>query len=153
MLKGRTRETAIRRDAQGRWFNGPDPITHPNLVQSFDAWLTLAPDGRFCLSNDINWAYVSIEGPAHFVRGVRVLDGQVELQLSSGKRELLDPGSLRQGPDGALYCDVAGGTLTARFDNAASAGLSSLLGEDEQGVYIAMGETRVRPPVTDTPIR
>ena len=29
---GLSRETEIRRDAQGRWFNGPDPIDHPNVV-------------------------------------------------------------------------------------------------------------------------
>ena len=30
-LKGRTRETKIRRDAAGRWFNDGDPIDHPQF--------------------------------------------------------------------------------------------------------------------------
>ena len=35
-LEGRTRETKIRRDAQGRWFFEDDPLEHPNLVRAFD---------------------------------------------------------------------------------------------------------------------
>ncbi|MDD9940003.1 MAG: hypothetical protein OXU20_02975 [Myxococcales bacterium] len=152
-LKGRTRETAIRRDALGHWYDGPDPLTHPRLVESFDGWIRRAEDGRYCLSNDINWAYISLEGPPFFVRGVTLAPQGVQLRLSGGGTEWLDPQTLRQGPDGALYCSILAGELTARFDNSAAAGLESLLGEDEKGVYIALGGARVRPPVTDAPIR
>lgn len=164
-LTGRTRETAIERDAKGQWFHEGAPLTHPNLVRSFNAWLSRAEDGRYCLSNDINWAYIALSGPPHFVRSVRI-DGfgaedsdapgkraQVWLTLSSGRSEWLRPETLRQGRDGALYCDVGPEPLTARLDNAAAAGLASLLGEDDQGVYIQVSGQRWYPPVTDNPIR
>ena len=95
-LQGRTRETEIRRDARGRWFNGTDRITHPNLVQSFDGWIDRAEDGRFCLSNAINWAYVEIEGPPYAVKDVDASSEGVVLHLSGGRARGPLPRSLRQ---------------------------------------------------------
>ena len=152
LLKGRTRETKIRRDTAGRWFNGEDRITHALLIKAFDAWLIPAPDGsgRWCLSNDINWAFVSIEGPPRFVRGVDVSDA-ITLHLSDQRDVPLDAETLREGPDDALYCDVPGG-MVARFDRHAAMQLSELLSEDEDGVYLEVGGRRVRPPTVDDPL-
>jgi len=153
MLKGRTRETRIRRDDAGRWFDGDDPITHPLLTRAFDEWLVPAPDGsgRWCLSNDINWAYVALEGPPRFVRSVDVSDEIPLLSLSDGRAVPLDASTLRQGADGALYCDVPGG-LVARFDRHAAMQLGERLGEDEQGVFLGVAGQRVRPPTVDDPL-
>ncbi len=149
---GRSRETRIRRDARGRWFNGDEPITHPNLVQSFDQWLDRAPDGRFCLSNDINWAYVAVEGAPVFVRAAHIEGDAVVLRLSGDLEERLDPATLRQGPDGVLYCDVREGRLPARFDSHAAAQLAPLLGEDARGIYLELAGRRFEPPVRDDPL-
>jgi len=151
-LQGRTRETEIRRDARGRWFNGPDRIDHPNLTRSFDSWVDRAEDGRFCLSNSINWAYVEIEGPAYFVKDVAVTDEGVGLLLSGGAEERLDPASLRQGPEGALWCAVREGRCPARFDNHAVSKMSEWIGEDDAGVYVLIGGKKVRPPEVDDPL-
>jgi hypothetical protein len=152
LLKGRTRETAIRRDAAGRWWNGEDRIDHPNLVRAFDAWIDVAEDGRYCLKNDINWAYVAIEGAPLFVRGVEAGDEGVALRLSDGTTEPLDPKTLRQDPDGVLYCDARGGRLSARFDREAVQGLEGLLDEDDQGVFLRIAGQTVRPPTVDDPL-
>lgn len=150
---GRSRETAIRRDALGRWWNGEDRIDHPNLVRAFDAWIDVAEDGRYCLSNDINWAYVAIEGPPLFVRSLEIDGGQdVWLELSDGRRERLDPETLRQGSDGALYCQAREGRLAARFDNVAAQRLEPLLGEDAEGVFLSIGGARFRPPTVEDPL-
>ena len=152
-LQGRTRETTIRRDAQGRWFHDGDPLEHPNLIRSFDRWIERAEDGRYCLKNDINWAYVTIEGPPLFVRTLRFDGGDTAwLVLSNDREERLVPDTLRHGEDGALHCDVANGTLVARFDRHAQAQLERVLGEDERGVYLALGGGRVRPPVVNDPL-
>jgi hypothetical protein len=153
MLAGRTRETKIRRDAEGRWFNDDVELTHPLLRQAFDRWLAKAPDGsgRYCLSNDINWAYVAIEGAPRFVRKLAVSPGGVELSLSDGSVAALDPETLRQGPDGALYCDTPG-ALVARFDRHAAMQLGELLGEDPDGVFVRVGDRTVRPPVVADPL-
>lgn len=152
VLKGRTRETKIRRDAQGRWFNEDEEITHVLLTRAFDEWLRPAPDGsgRWCLSNDINWAYVSLEGPPRFVRRVEIDGADARLFLSDGSMTPLDPETLRQGPDGALYCDVPG-DMTARFDRHAAMQLAELIDEDADGVFLRLGDRVVRPPVVDEP--
>jgi len=151
-LQGRTRETEIRRDAGGRWFNGPGPIDHPNLTRSFDGWVDRAEDGRFCLSNSINWAYVEIEGPAYFVKDVVPSAEGIGLLLSGDLREQLDPASLRQGPEGALWCAVREGRCPARFDNHAVGKMSDWIHEDEDGVYVLIGGEKVRPPEIDDPL-
>jgi hypothetical protein len=151
-LQGRTRETEIRRDASGRWYNGKDRISHPGLTRSFDGWVDRAEDGRFCLSNSINWAYVEIEGPAYFVKDVETSEMGVDLLLSGDLRERLDPTSLRQGPEGALWCAVREGRCPARFDNHAMSKLSGQVGEDGDGVYLLIGGERVRPPEHRDPL-
>lgn len=151
-LEGRTRETQIRRDARGRWFNGADRIDHPNLVRSFDSWVDRAEDGRFCLSNAINWAYVEIDGPAYFVRDVTSEPERVTLHLSGGADEVLDPSSLRQGPEGALWCTVREGRCPARFDNHAMGKMSDIVEEDGEGVFVRIGSQKVRPPTVADPL-
>jgi hypothetical protein len=151
-LQGRTRETELRRDARGRWFSGEDPINHPNLTRSFDSWIDRAEDGRFCLSNSINWAYVAIEGPAYFVKDVEPAPEGVGLVLSGDLRERLDPASLRQGPEGALWCAVREGRCPARFDNHAVSKMSDSIREDEDGVYLLISGEKVRPPEADDPL-
>lgn len=152
MLAGRTRETSIRRDARGHWFDGDTPITHPLLTRAFDAWIERAEDGRYCLRNDINWAYVAIEGPPIFVRRVDVAAGRVTLHLSDGRDEPLSPSSLRQDAEGALYCQVRGGTLPARFDSHAAVQLSEVIGEGERGAFLDLEGGRVHPPIVDDPL-
>jgi hypothetical protein len=152
MLEGRSRETRIRRDAHGRWFDGPDPITHPLLTRAFDAWIDVAEDGRFCLKNDINWAYVAIEGAPIFVRSAAIAGDRVVLSLSDGREEELDPTTLRQDRGGVLYCDVRGGRLPARFDPHAAMQLSPIVAEDEHGAHLALGAAVLRPPVVDDPL-
>lgn len=135
---GRSRETEIRRDAQGRWWNGSDPITHPLLTRSFDGWIERTDDGRLCLKNDINWAYVTIEGPPYFVRSLEVEEGSIDrvtLHLSGDLTEKLEPASLHEGPDGALTCTVRGG-LSARFDSHASMQLEPLLVQTGEGLAL-----------------
>ncbi|MEM8607047.1 MAG: hypothetical protein AAGF92_08075 [Myxococcota bacterium] len=151
-LQGRTRETQIRRDARGRWFNGADRIDHPNLVHSFDGWVDRAEDGRFCLSNSINWAYVEIEGPPYFVKDLTLESDRIVLHLSGGHDEALDPESLSEGPEGALWCAVREGRCPARFDNHAASKMSPAVDEDDEGVFVRVGSQTVRPRRLDDPL-
>jgi hypothetical protein len=151
-LKGRTRETTIRRDAHGRWFFEGQPLEHPNLTRSFDGWIERAEDGRYCLRNDINWAYITLSGPPFFVESLQLDDTGVQLRLSGGREEALDPDTLRQDEHGVLYCDVREGTMAARFTRHAQAALADVTHEDAQGVYLAIGSRRIRPPLVADPL-
>lgn len=154
---GRSRETRIRRDVRGHWWNGDDEITHVLLTRAFDSWIERTDDGRYCLKNDINWAYVTIEGAPIDVRACR-LEGagehvaSVTLVLSDGREEPLVPTTLREGPDGALYCDVRGGTMPARFDAHAAVQLSDTLVDTPDGAAVAIGASRFVPPRVDDPL-
>lgn len=148
-LKGRTRETEIRRDALGRWWNAEDPISHPILKKRFDGWVDKAEDGRYCLSNEINWAYIALEGPAYWVQSVEFVDGRVELLLSGERREPLDPSTLSQSESGELYCKVRGGRCHALFENHAAVQLMDRIHEDEGGLYLDLFGEKARVPVRD----
>ena len=144
LARGRTRETAIVRDRFGRWFDGGVPITHRGVVASFDGWIDRAPDGRFCLSNGLNWAFVRIEGAPYRVLSV-TLGEPLTLNLTGGRREPLDATTLRLGEDDSLWCDVRDGRVPARFDNHALLQLADLIGEDEGGTFLRLGDGLVRP--------
>jgi hypothetical protein len=155
-LRGFSRETTLFRDGEGRWFHDGEPLEHSNLVRAFDRWIERAPDdrSRYCVKNDINWAYITLEGPPFFVRSVNIVGRDCpELLLSNDQREPLRADSLRVGPDGALYCDVGAGDMTARFERHAAMQLEPLIGEDEQGIYVRLDGRRVRPPRVDDPMR
>lgn len=151
-LKGMTRETTIRRDAEGNWFFDGEPLDHPNLKKAFDRWVERADDGRYCLKNDINWAYITLEGAPYFVERVREVAGLPELELSNGRSEPLAADTLRVGPEGALYCTVHG-DMAARFSRHGASQLEPWLREDDKGVYLELNGTRVRPPTTAEPLK
>ncbi len=154
---GRSRETQIRRDARGRWWNGADEITHVLLARAFDSWIERTEDGRYCLKNDINWAYVTIEGAPIDVRAcklARVGDTITScmLVLSDGREEPLALRTLREGGDGALYCTVRNGTMPARFDTHASMQLADAMLETDDGASITIGGETFMPPRVDDPL-
>lgn len=153
LLKGLSRETTIRRDAAGRWFYEGAPIEHPNIVRAFDRWIDKAEDGRFCLRNEFDWVYVAIEGAPLFVRSLKIDNlGMIALSLSDEREHALDPDTLRQGPDGVLYCDVRNKTMVARFDSCAMMQLETLIDEDDEGIYLVIGGRAIRPKTVENPL-
>jgi len=154
---GRSRETKIRRDARGHWWNADEEITHPLLVRAFDAWIERTDDGRYCLKNDINWAYVTIEGAPIDVRTCKLeRDGErvraCTLVLSDGRVESLALRSLRQDATGALYCTVRNGTIPARFDTHAAMQLADAIDETHEGVTVSIGGETFSPPCVADPL-
>ena len=139
---GLSRETEIRRDAQGRWFNGQDPIDHPNVVAAFNGWIERADDGRLCLRNDLGWAYFSLEGPAYYVESVHEQDEGLLLHLSGDRQELLQPASLSIDEAGRLQCLVLEGSLRAEFRSHAAVQLGEWIEvQNETAVFRFGGAT------------
>ena len=150
---GKSAESTIRRDRFGRWFHDGEPVAHPGVQKCFDAWIERHENGRYVLRNSINWAFVVIDGAPIIVKRVRVVADGLRLGLSDGRDEPLRASTLRQDPEGILYCQVRQGRLTAQFSRQAVFDLEPVLDEDDEGVMVTVGEARVRPPVTESPIQ
>ncbi len=139
---GLSRETKIRRDAEGRWYNEGIRITHHGLSTAFDRWLTRADDGRYCLKNSINWAYVTIEGAPLFVRSLALANDGVDLHVSDQEHYRLDPSTLRVDAAGLVYCTIAERDMQAQFDTPALVALGEHLREDTSGTYLELAGQR-----------
>lgn len=140
-----TRETTIRRDAHGRWFHDGEPVENDSVRRAFDRWIDRAEDGRYCLKNDVNWAYIEIEGPPLFVNAAEIDgEGHIWMLLSDEQRTRLDPSTLHTDDEGVLLCFVRDGTFEAKFTNAATFALSDILGEDDEGLFLEIAGERVR---------
>jgi hypothetical protein len=121
---GQSRESRIRLDAQGRFWHEGVLVEHPRMQAAFATWIGRHPDdGRYVLSNGYDWSYLEVDDVPFFVRGVRASAAGLEIELSDGSVELLDPGSLRRGARDALYCRVKSGQFEARFTPGAQSAL------------------------------
>jgi hypothetical protein len=131
---GRSRESTIRLDRQGRFFHDMEAVTHPGMARAFASWVGRHPDdGRFILNNGWDWTYFEVEDAPFFVDSVEASDAGPVLLLSDGSREPLDPTALRSGEGDALYVRVKGGAFEARFRQAAQIGLAPWLEEAPDG--------------------
>jgi len=131
---GQSRESSIRLDAEGRFWHAGELVRHPGMQAAFATWIRRHPDdGRYVLCNGYDWTYFDVEDVPYFVRGVRARSAELELGLSDGSWEALDPNSLRLGPRDALYCRVKAGQFEARFNPGAQTALLPHLVEGATG--------------------
>lgn len=131
---GRSRESTIRLDAEGRFWHDGEPITHAGMARAFASWIDRHPDdGRYILTNGFDWTYFTVDDVPYFVRSLRIQGDRAILQLSDGSEEPLDPSTLEVGPRDALYLKVKEGSFDARFTQSAQTALGPLLVEDEDG--------------------
>jgi hypothetical protein len=148
-VKGFSRESQIRRDADGRWFDGSIAVENVAIARAFDRWIDRAEDGRYILKNAINWVYIEIDGAPIFVKSIDVQEAGIDLELSDERNEPLDGATLRLDRDGILWCDVRGGKMPAKFSRRAQQEIAPALEEDEGGIYLRIGQERVRPAIVE----
>ncbi len=133
--EGRSRESTIRLDAEGRFWHEGRPVEHARLSAGLHAWIGRHPDdGRYVLNNGYDWSYFTVDDAPFQVRSLRTEPGRVVLLLSDGTEEAWAPEATRVGPDGALYASIKaqaqGGPFEARFSRHAQTSLASMLLED-----------------------
>jgi uncharacterized protein len=115
--EGRSRESTLVLDAEGRFHHDGAIVEHPKLAEALHTWIARHPDdGRFILTNGYDWTYFTVEDVPFFVRSIEARDGDAILVLSDGTREPLDPSTLRVGPRGELYLKVKAGAFDSPFD-------------------------------------
>lgn len=140
---GRSRESRIVLDEQGRFWNGGVPFDHDGMAHAFASWITRHPDdGRFILTNGYDWTYFTVKDTPFFVRRVDVDRGAASLSLSDGTEEPLALGAVTVSDDGVLYAKVKGGAYEARFLPGAQSAMFELLEEGDDGSpwVVAAGE-------------
>jgi hypothetical protein len=142
--EGRSRESTIRLDAQGRFWHEGAPVEHAGLAAALGTWIGRHPDdGRFILTNGYDWTYFTVDDAPFFVRTLRVEPDRMVLSLSDGTEEPWDPEQTRVGGDGALYATVKrraqGGPYEAKFTRHAQASLYPHLVESAAGEPTRVG--------------
>lgn len=144
---GRSRESTIALDRRGRFSHDGEPVEHEGMAAAFARWVRRHPDdGRWILSNDYDWCYLTVEDTGYFVEGL-TLDDVPTLRLSDGTSEPLDPGGLSVDDDGVLRVRVKQGQEAARFARQAQLAIAPLLDDDEP-LAVVVGERRY--PIEET---
>jgi uncharacterized protein len=118
--EGRSRESTIRLDAEGRFWHDGRPVEHAGLAAALHGWISRHPDDRrYVLTNGYDWTYFTVDDAPYFVRAVRLEPDRVVLQLSDGTEEAWEPAETRVGHGDALYTTVKrgarGGPFEAKF--------------------------------------
>jgi len=143
-----TREdSGLLLDRELNWFHDGERITHPGIVEAFNAGLVPTDDGRFQLRIGNDWAYVVVEGPAYRVNAIDADESRVYLRLSDRTGEALDPSTLRLGEDGVVTARVKSGRAEARFSREAQFALGELLVAEPEGAVLVLPGARIRIPI------
>lgn len=105
--EGRSRESTLRIDGEGRFFHDAAPVEHAKLGEALHTWIGRHPDdGRYILTNGYDWTYFTVDDVPFFVRSIRKDGDDAILVLSDGTEEPLDPSTVKLGPRGDLYLTV-----------------------------------------------
>jgi len=136
--EGRSRESTIRLDGEGKWSHEGNPVEHPKLAHAMHTWIARHPDdGRYILTNGYDWTYFIVDDVPYFVRSIRDEDGDAILVLSDGTEEPLDPSTVRPGKHGDLYLKVKNGTYEAKLTRFAQTQLEPFLHEENGAPFLA----------------
>lgn len=147
--EGRSRESTLRLDGDGRFFHDGAIVEHAKLAEALHTWIARHPDdGRYILTNGYDWTYFTVDDVPFFVRSVRIDDDDAVLVLSDGSEEPLIPSRLRLGSRGALYLtvkhDAKGGPFDAKLTQFAQTQLAPLLEEEDGAAVVETKRGRVR---------
>jgi hypothetical protein len=141
-------------DAEGRFLHAGTAVTHPGLLEALWRGLARCPDGGWVVRIGREAARLTVDGTPWAVRGVAVHGDPPEaldLLLTDGTVERLDPLTLQVGPDGLLRCRVKAGQ-PARFTRAGHLALGALLEEAPAGAVgwqITLGARRFAVAVAE----
>lgn len=136
---GRSRESRIRLDGEGRFWDGDERVEHSGMQRAFSKWIARHPDdGRYVLTNGYDWTYFTVDDVPFFVRAVQARGGALLLSLSDGSEERLQ-GPIWLGPREALYLCVKDGNFIARFTPGAQSALWPYVAEEQEGWVLRIG--------------
>ncbi len=124
-------------------------MTHEGLRRALFRWLDRLPDGRTILRLDSErFVYVDVDDTPLVARAARIEGDTVQLALSDGVEETLDPSTLTIDDRGVMRCLVRNGRLPARLATSAATILADLIDDRPGGLVFTLGdrELLLRPP-------
>jgi hypothetical protein len=131
---GRSRESTIQLDAEGRFFHDGAPVAHAAMARAFASWIARHPDdGRFILTNGYDWTYFQVDDVPFFVDTLRMTSEGLRLGLSDGTEEPLDATTLGLDAQGRVRLRVKGGAFDAKLTRSAQLALAPFLEESPSG--------------------
>jgi hypothetical protein len=128
-------------DKEGVWYYQGQEMIRKDIVQYFSQHLKLDDSGRYVILIGNDQEYVQVEDSPLVVRNLGRVpaedsgEDKIELYLSDGSWENLDPETLRISDEHIPYCRVRQNTINARFSRAAYYALSQFINEDEEGNF------------------
>ena len=119
-------ELPIRVNTRGVWLHGDKPL-HPKVEILFRESVRINEDGTYRIELGRNKSPIEVEDVAFFVKSIQVhcseseIVKSVELKLSDGTSEILNPGTLMQSESNVFYCRLErdGFRVPCRFPPAA----------------------------------
>jgi hypothetical protein len=118
----RVRNSGIRIDREGQLWHQGHTIDHAGLRAALFRWLDRNPDGQYVFRLDAQrFANVEVEDTPLVARSARWVGDGLEVALSDGSEERLEPETLTVDDVGVLRCQVRGGRLEARLSTSAAA--------------------------------
>jgi|LNFM01.1.fsa_nt_gb hypothetical protein len=140
-----SRESQIRIDREGRFWHEGERIDHSGLARAFAQWVVWdEASQRYQLRNSMDWCWITVDdAPLVVVSAHLDDDGEVLLSLSDGTVERLALETLRIDREDVPYCTVRGGTVDARFLQAAAFSLLEHAEPDGDQWALVLGPKRV----------
>lgn len=114
----------LRIDVNGDWFDDDVEITHPGILANLRAGLHRDAEG-YCITTRVRIP-VEVENTPWVVTRIEAREGGLRAVLNDGSETVVDPDTLRLGPDDAPYCAVKEGAFEARLSRAAAFQLLAL---------------------------
>lgn len=132
---GTSRESTIVLTADGRFFHEGNLVEKQSLAEAMFRWVARHPDdGRWILTNGYDWCYLTVEGTAAFVSGLRGAPPSAPIAiLAGGGEQPLDASTLRQDEEGMCFATVklaTGGEAEAKLMRHAQTDLAPWLVDD-----------------------
>ena len=133
----------IQVDQEGGLFHNGAPIIHPAVIETIYASVHLE-DGAYFLELEGKRCQLEVADTFFVVTRAELQGGSINLSLSGGGAEALDPASLWVGEADIIYCKVKGGRFPARFLRAAYYQLAHWIDQDREGFCLVLNGKRYR---------
>jgi hypothetical protein len=136
-------------DRDGTWRHEGVEVTHPGVLRNLFANLRAEGETYYLQTGPWRTPVQVDDTPFVVVRAERVSEpSAIDLHLSDGSRERLDPGTLVVNQDGTPYCRVKEGRLRARLSVAAWLQIAALVEIDPTSgeSVLVLGDRRIVLP-------